>query len=148
MLIFTYIQPNRVRNWIFFFSHSQAGTRKIKTTTVTNFVCSRNTLVWIFYCLQENDGTVNCVVRRSKLQTKEHFKRRNSIRLFDKWCVSVFSSFRFTVHSKARTSSTAARSREIQEAAKAYMMQKKTSLKIIIFLNIFRDVVFHSFSFV
>lgn len=90
--IFTYIQPNRVRNWIFFsFTFSSRSPKKKRRRRQQQiFVCSRNTLVWIFYGLQENDGTVNCVVRRSKLQTKEHFKRRNSIRPFDKWCVSVF----------------------------------------------------------
>lgn len=140
-----HIQPNRVRNWIFSSQYSRAERKPARQ----HFICGRNTLVWIFYGLQENDGTVNCIVRRSKLQTKEHFKW-NSIGTFDKWCVSVFLPFDLPCTKTRASSAEAARSREIFfKSGKAYTMEKKTSLKIIVFLNnffFFWDVdVFHSF---
>lgn len=146
-----HIQPNRVRNWIF--SHAQADSSTNPTTEM--FICSRkNTLVWIFYGLQENDGTVNCVVRRSKLQTKEHFKKGiASDRLTNDVCLCFFLSIcraLWIACFNSRSGSSNSRSSSMitgdSRSGKAYKMQKKTSLKIIVFLNIFCETSsFHSF---
>lgn len=81
---------NRIGSEIgFFTSHTQAQWFRKSNPIPLAFV-SGNTLVWMFYGLYENDGSVNRV-RRSKVQTKENFYEKWATdRLTNDVCLSFF----------------------------------------------------------
>lgn len=126
------IHTNRIGSEIGFFHMIMHNNRRIiKATTYVVVVYSRNTLVWIFYSLYGIDSTVNCVCRSKNANKRVYFKW-NSIRPFDKWCVSVFLPFDLpcALVLETRTSSSRKQQHEATAAATAWSLQLNTEIKV------------------